>query len=164
MPSGPRRAIGSFALSSAVKTRLRVKKRKPVGASRDSAPMCYPIDDFRIGEHDVVGVDAPVLTDEALACLLAHRWPGNVRELKNALRYALVAADGDPIGPEHLPEDLRAVPAATAAAADGATLATVEVDAVKAALAAARGNVAAAARKLGVARSTIYRMLDRTRR
>ncbi|MDP2314724.1 MAG: sigma 54-interacting transcriptional regulator [Pseudomonadota bacterium] len=103
---------------------------------------------------------SPTLTPEALACLLAHRWPGNVREIKNALRYALVAADGDVIGPEHLPDDLRAP---VTPPAGGASLAAVEIDAVKAALAAARGNVAAAARKLGVARSTIYRMLERAR-
>jgi transcriptional regulator of acetoin/glycerol metabolism len=107
-----------------------------------------------------LGAPAPALSAAALECLLAHRWPGNVRELKNALRYARVAADGDTIRPEHLPEDLRG---AAPAPPGGTSLATVEIDAVRAALATARGNVALAARTLGVARSTIYRMLERAR-
>lgn len=111
--------------------------------------------------HELGGPEAAgQLGPAALSRLLTHRWPGNVRELKNALRYALVAADGGPIGPEHLPEELREEEHRPAG---GASLAAVEIDAVRAALAAAKGNVAAAARHLGVARSTVYRMLARER-
>src|SRR5512138_3440267 len=50
-------------------------------------------------------------TPEALALLKRHRWPGNVRELENVVEQALVFAEGEHIGPEDLPDGLRAAPA-----------------------------------------------------
>jgi two-component system response regulator AtoC len=47
------------------------------------------------------------LSSEALRLLLAWRWPGNVRELENALERALVLSEGEEIGPEALPDELR---------------------------------------------------------
>jgi len=40
--------------------------------------------------------------------LAAYRWPGNVRELENVIERALVITNGDEIGPEALPAELRA--------------------------------------------------------
>ncbi len=102
----------------------------------------------------------PPVSDAAWAQLLAHSWPGNVRELKHALHHALVLQDGV-IEPRHLPDlsvpgagPARRLPAAS-------SLADVEGDAVRAALAAAGGNVSAAARSLGIARSSLYRKAKR---
>ena len=39
--------------------------------------------------------------------MLDHDWPGNVRELANAMEYAWIVSGGQPIGPEHLPHDVR---------------------------------------------------------
>jgi two-component system, NtrC family, response regulator AtoC len=44
------------------------------------------------------------LGPETTAALRARSWPGNVRELGNAIRRAVVAAGGRPVGPEHLPD------------------------------------------------------------
>jgi transcriptional regulator with GAF, ATPase, and Fis domain len=50
----------------------------------------------------------PVAIDPtAQALLLGWDWPGNVRELENVLERAMVLAELDVIGPEHLPEALR---------------------------------------------------------
>lgn len=99
-------------------------------------------------------------TVEALA---AHPWPGNVRELKSALRCAAVmAGPGAEVLPEHLPPSLLgadARPAAIPAPESGMDAARQR--AVREALEASGGNVSAAARELGVARSTIYRMQRR---
>jgi DNA-binding NtrC family response regulator len=44
----------------------------------------------------------PVLSEGALAILIAHSFPGNVRELKNLIERALIDSGGGLIGPEHL--------------------------------------------------------------
>jgi sigma-54 dependent transcriptional regulator, acetoin dehydrogenase operon transcriptional activator AcoR len=105
------------------------------------------------------------LSEDALALLLAHDWPGNVRQLHTVLRTAaLLAGPQDTIEVEHLPDELRA-PAAAPAAAGGpdhraaASLGQIEQQAMEQALQAARGNVSAAARQLGVSRNTLYRRL-----
>ncbi|MCA9713721.1 MAG: sigma 54-interacting transcriptional regulator, partial [Myxococcales bacterium] len=107
--------------------------------------------------------EPPPLTPEARARIRDHAWPGNVRELKTALHYALVMAAGEPaIEPHHLPQETYScAPAPARAEPDSATLEQVERDALRRALRAGDGNLAKAARVLGVARSTIYRMARR---
>ena len=51
----------------------------------------------------------PVAVDpEAQRRLLVYDWPGNIRELQNVLERAMLLAEQDVIGPEHLPPDVRA--------------------------------------------------------
>ncbi len=102
----------------------------------------------------------PSLTGEAERRIAAHDWPGNVRELISALDVALVTARGagaDEIGASHLPIDVRH----TSAREPAGALERAEEDALRRALDAHRGNVSAAARELGVARSTLYRLARR---
>lgn len=105
----------------------------------------------------------PALGPELAAFVEQYPWPGNVRELKSVLEVALVLAGDAPVlGLEHLPPDLAGEPA-PAPVAEPEALGEVEVWAVRRALDACRGNVSAAARRLGVARSTVYRVLGRTK-
>ncbi|WP_119155167.1 sigma-54-dependent Fis family transcriptional regulator [Caldimonas tepidiphila] len=109
------------------------------------------------------------LTEEALQALCRYRWPGNLRQLAATLRtVAALAGPHSVIGLEDLPPELRqgTVPAAVPVAAVDASLATVAQPlrtqaeaAIDAALAACGGNVSAAARRLGVHRSTLHRHL-----
>ncbi|MGQ9604181.1 MAG: sigma 54-interacting transcriptional regulator [bacterium] len=46
------------------------------------------------------------VSSDVLNVLSRYRWPGNVRELEKCLEYAVVIADGDQIGPEHLPREI----------------------------------------------------------
>ncbi|MEZ4450414.1 MAG: sigma 54-interacting transcriptional regulator [Nannocystaceae bacterium] len=113
----------------------------------------------------------PRLSPAAAARLRRHGWPGNVRELRSCLEVALVLGrDVDALGPEHLPPDLEVsieapAPASARAPAPGptggASLEAIEARAVEAAVEAAGGNLSAAARSLGIARSTLYRRLRR---
>jgi len=112
----------------------------------------------------------PVAVDpDAQARLLAYDWPGNVRQLQNVLERALVLAEQDVIGPEHLPEEIRLVAAApreprvrdAAPEGDGAALADVERQHVLRVLDAMGGNRQAAAKVLGISRRTLLRMLQR---
>lgn len=48
------------------------------------------------------GLRSLPLSPQARQKLLAYSWPGNIRELENVLYAALLIADGDVIGPEHL--------------------------------------------------------------
>jgi DNA-binding NtrC family response regulator len=112
------------------------------------------------------GQPAPALAPRAEAAIAARPWPGNIRELKTALRVALALADGPCIDLEHLPADGGLdLPAAARGAPAGppppAALADVEGEAVRRALAGSDGNLSEAARQLGVARSTLYRMMER---
>ena len=60
----------------------------------------------------------PVAVDpEAQRRLLAYDWPGNIRELQNVLERAMLLAEQDVIGAEHLPPNVRAPRTATASAA-----------------------------------------------
>jgi len=49
-----------------------------------------------------MGMEQPVLSNEALSALETYHFPGNVRELKNIIEYALIKSDGSVIKPEHL--------------------------------------------------------------
>jgi transcriptional regulator of acetoin/glycerol metabolism len=107
------------------------------------------------------------LTPEARARLLAHRWPGNLRELKNVLDCAAsVAAAEGPITVADLP-DLPGLPALGAASGSPAPAraATADADRDTQALLdemqAAHWNVSLVARRLGVARMTLYRRMKR---
>ncbi|MGN6392181.1 MAG: sigma-54-dependent transcriptional regulator [Gemmatimonadales bacterium] len=115
----------------------------------------------------------PVAVDpEAQRRLLAYDWPGNIRELQNVLERAMLLAEQDVIGPEHLPADLRPargtapipVPASTAEAPTPAPLRSLdEVDRehVLRVLGAMRGNRDETSRVLGVSRRTLSRMILR---
>jgi len=94
--------------------------------------------------------------------MLAHAWPGNVRELENAVERAVVLARGDSIGSEDLllEDTERAVSGATAGTLQDA-LDRAASARIAAALEAAGGQRAEAARALGIERTTLYRMMKR---
>jgi two-component system, NtrC family, response regulator AtoC len=119
--------------------------------------------------------DRPVkpLTDDALARLVAYGWPGNVRELRTAIEHGVVMSNDTVIGLRHLPQFLVSpeTPAArneTAAppmfknsldAPAEFNLHALETNAIRAALATARGNRTRAAELLGLSRRTLQRKL-----
>jgi DNA-binding NtrC family response regulator len=92
----------------------------------------------------------------AVAALAEHAWPGNVRELEHAIERAALLAEGEVIGADDL--QLRPRPGG-AAALEEMTLEDAERYLVQRALARASGNVADAAKRLGVSRSALYRRL-----
>nr|WP_225937760.1 sigma 54-interacting transcriptional regulator [Myxococcus sp. RHSTA-1-4] len=123
---------------------------------------------------EAAGQPRPTLSPAALARLAAHRWPGNVRELKTVLRLALVRAAGAPVldvdalppelGSGPAPADPRVAPLPPPPPVQEEApraLRELEVHAIQDALARSGGNVAQAARRLGIARSTLYRMVER---
>lgn len=109
-----------------------------------------------------------VFSDEAAARLMAHTWPGNVRELRATVVRTLVSRPEAAEYGRVEADDLRFAPVAAGAgrppavgAAPVESLADLEIVAIRRALEAAGGNRAAAARALGIGKSTLYEKLKR---
>ncbi len=103
----------------------------------------------------------PKLTADALRALAARPWPGNVRELENTLRRALVlAGETDALRAAHLEDGATAL---SGEPLSRDAYASEERARLLAELRATRWNVSAAARRLGMARNTLYRRLERYR-
>lgn len=122
---------------------------------------------FHLLEKAVNGAsDPPRISDDALDVLRSYRWPGNVRELENALHQAVTYAQGGPVEAQHLPERVRArrPPAGGAREGDGVWAGRYtspddprrEIARIREALREEKGNRTRAARRLGMARSTLW--------
>ncbi len=105
------------------------------------------------------------LSAPAAARLLAHSWPGNVRELRNAMERVAVLARHPVLAAEDF--SFLAAPASTAVAPDWldgdlpTAVARLEQEMLRRALAAAAGNRADAARRLGIHRQLLYEKMKR---
>jgi len=113
----------------------------------------------QLGEHPR-SIAAP-----ALDYLALHTWPGNVRELSNVLERALLMSDADILERSDFEQILPGLGAHTepAASRGARTLEQLQQDterqAIVAAIAAAGGNKAQAARSLGISRASLYEKL-----
>ncbi|HSE13713.1 MAG TPA: sigma 54-interacting transcriptional regulator, partial [Rudaea sp.] len=136
------------------------------------------IRDIWRGCADETGI---TLADGVLPALAAYDWPGNLRQLSGMLRtlIALAGPNGF-IGMQDLPPVIRSrqqvaptgnayvAGSSTSNVADAqlpvahgsATLAGITDQAIRAAIDASGGNIAAAARRLGISRSTLYRRMS----
>jgi DNA-binding NtrC family response regulator len=96
----------------------------------------------------------------AVAALAEYPWPGNLRELRNVLERAILLSEGPSVDRQ----DLRFGPAGAVAAEpmeSRLTLEELERRHIERVLAEERGRVASAAKRLGVARSSLYDRLKR---
>jgi DNA-binding NtrC family response regulator len=130
------------------------------------------------------GKAVPGFTDRALAAMRAYPWPGNVRELENLIeRGVILASAGEPVDVDELFPMLpgqatvtvnaageleRAAPGGTTAAYDnlvarGMSLDALEDGLIQEAVQRASGNLAAAARALGLTRPQLSYRLQRMR-
>jgi two-component system response regulator PilR (NtrC family) len=102
------------------------------------------------------GAAPPRLGDTALAALALHAWPGNVRELENALERLCARFPGALVGAGEVREvlDLRSAPCGDLVRETPAARPDIAR-----ALRDANGNIAAAARSLGVPRTTLRRRI-----
>lgn len=131
------------------------------------------------------GGAAPVLTPDALAELERRTWLGNVRELRNAIEHAVILARGRSILPEHLPPPVALAPTQARARGSDAQVAcavndwaqqhvesealsgrvyerlmeVIEPPLLRVAVERHQGQCAAAARTLGLHRTTLRKKL-----
>jgi transcriptional regulator of acetoin/glycerol metabolism len=118
------------------------------------------------GAERIVGINP-----EVLRIFENHPWPGNIRQMHNVLRTALaLLGDGHEITVEELSEDFveqGGVGLQCGGNCDGfstvssgnALLADAEARCISSTLDRTGGNIAAAARIMGIGRNTLYRKL-----
>jgi len=123
---------------------------------------------LRLAHHMLQDLGAPSveLAPDARQSLLDHAWPGNLRELRNVLERALMSHSDDVIRASELRFDRTKRPSvaplgASARPRTGSsrTLSEVEREHIRSALLAEGGRVEAAARRLGIPRSTLYQRI-----
>ncbi|WP_338722443.1 sigma-54-dependent Fis family transcriptional regulator [Devosia sp. XK-2] len=92
--------------------------------------------------------------------LESHDWPGNFRELVNCLKTtAALAGPGRTVTLSDLPNHIHAPTRGAAASVPEGDLGALTEAAMRRAVELHRGNLSAAARALGIDRSTLYRRL-----
>lgn len=117
------------------------------------------IDRFNRQQHKTIAG----IHSEALSLLMAHHWPGNIRELENVVERAFILCDETYISIAHLPEELTAcvntkssAPCSMRSAKD-----LLDAHAIRSALAHNGNNRIAAARELGIHKSTLFRKIKK---
>ncbi len=108
----------------------------------------------------------PKFEDDALAKIRAHNWPGNVRELEHWIESAVVLAPRGVITTSVLPtprvkKNSKGATGETIAVPAGVSLDDASRAYAEAVVKACNGNKALAAKKLGVGRNTLARLLKR---
>jgi DNA-binding NtrC family response regulator len=104
--------------------------------------------------HNVSG-----FSQQALQAMCSYNWPGNIRELINRVRRATIMCEHRLITPQELelPE--------TTEETSTETLAHARIEAERQAIASSlrhsRNNISEAARRLGIARMTLYRLMQK---
>lgn len=125
---------------------------------------------------------APQLTENALAALVAYSWPGNIRELENRMQRAVLVCRGAELDRDALDlepvtgrsgGDSAATPSATLTGSGGGGDTANEAEhglepgdrsqreGIEAALVSADGVVSQAAGELGLSRQALYRKMSR---
>jgi PAS domain S-box-containing protein len=97
---------------------------------------------------------------DVFGLLMAHDWPGNVRELHNVIERAFVLCQEGLIGLEHLPVDFvgRGLPHEVHGSL-GTARRLLEAQTIRQALARNANHRLAAARELGLHKSTLFRRI-----
>ncbi len=99
------------------------------------------------------------ISQDAIRAMSAYSWPGNVRELINRMQHAVVMSDNRLITPADL--ELPPVPGDTNVTTLSSARAAASRDVIVEVLKRAENNVSEAARKLGISRITLYRLMEK---
>ena len=110
------------------------------------------------------GRSVAAIAPDAMAVLMAYDYPGNVRELENIIERAFVLCSGGRIELAHLPAELTggqsgSAPSLQAGRSLAEQLNEAEARAIRAAIEQCGGNRMAAARALGLHKSTLFRKI-----
>jgi DNA-binding NtrC family response regulator len=108
------------------------------------------------------------LSPRAVSLLVSHDWPGNVRELQNVIERATLMSGGDEIGPGEIVlegDDLEWQPEAEEGLgyeeAKRRVLLRFQHRYVEQVMGECGGNLSAAARKAGITRAALHRIVKR---
>jgi PAS domain S-box-containing protein len=112
----------------------------------------------RLQQKDIQGITA-----EALSLLMAHDWPGNIRELENAIERSFILCGEGLIGIGQLPDELTASHGGERAIVSSTKNIRnmLEAQSIRSALERNDNNRLAAARELGIHKSTLFRKMKK---
>ena len=111
-----------------------------------------------LAEHHDLPV--PDITPQARRSLLDYHWPGNVRELRNAVERALLLSAPGELDPRELRPQSETIARQGGPIPFPARLDDITVAAANAMLGLANGNRSEAARRLGISRRRLRRLLE----
>lgn len=106
-------------------------------------------------------------TAEVRAALNNYNWPGNIRELRNAIERGIIMADGRTIELNHIPSEISGLSAVIDD--DNKQSSPVRIkkyivdyrkETAEKLMVKYDGNKSKVAKEMGIARSTLYRLLD----
>jgi PAS domain S-box-containing protein len=148
-------AAGRFREDLLYRIRVTRIHLPPLRERREDIPLlvAWFLGQFRAAEEESVRD----VSQEAMQTLVNYSWPGNVRELKSAIESAVVRCKGPMIQVADLPPELTGT-APRSMLIGG--LMQDEKQRILDALERTGGNRKAAARLLGMGRSTLYRKLE----
>ena len=140
--------------------RINVMKLElpPLRQRKDDIPLL--VDHFISHFNRMRNKNVSCVTDEVLAALLTYDYPGNVRELQNIIEHGFVLCQGEIIERKHLPASVCSGSPADKIKSSGATtMRQMELVLITEALRRNKGNRTAAAKDLGINKSTLFRKL-----
>jgi len=118
------------------------------------------VDHFISRFNRLHGKNICCVTNEVTAALLAYDYPGNVRELENIIEHCFVLCEGEIIEVRHLPASVRpALKTDKMQSSQPATIKQMEIILITQALRRNKGNKTAAAKGLGIDKSTLFRKM-----
>ena len=113
-----------------------------------------------------------IFSDEALRMLSSHNWPGNIRELENLVERIAILSDSDTIDTDQIPDFIRGVQHSIVPQLEDFVLPSLGVDfnalvddyenkLIATALSQTGGNKKAAAKLLGLNRTTLVEKIKK---
>ncbi|MDX9715305.1 MAG: sigma 54-interacting transcriptional regulator [Dissulfurispiraceae bacterium] len=110
----------------------------------------------RLFERSVKGIEP-----EALSLLMAYDWPGNIRELENVIERSFILCNDCQITIAHLPAEITAISKSSTAGSIRSVHDIFDAQAIKAALQRNAFNREAAAKELGIHKTTLFRKIKK---
>lgn len=96
------------------------------------------------------------VTDAVMKRLMQYPWPGNIRELEHVVERAIIMSENSPFKPSDF---LTSETTFNASKEQNLNLVEIEKNTILTALRKNQGNLSAAARELGLGRTTLYRKM-----
>jgi two-component system nitrogen regulation response regulator NtrX len=97
--------------------------------------------------------------EEVFGVLERHAWPGNIRELRNTVERMAILTQGELLGVENIPAEIRMAREGNAKSSVHEVRESAERDHLVSALEESGWNVAAAARRLGLERTHLHKRM-----
>lgn len=133
----------------------------PLRERREDIPLL--VDHFCRHFNGVFKKEVSGLAPETLEIFMNYPWMGNIRELENCIERAFIVCRDPQILPKHLPPEIRtgenALEAAYQAGAEPGRKGELTMDRIQEILIQTDWNIAKGARKLGIARNTLYQKM-----